>query len=106
MRCLFHYASTHTLLRHHGLCYTYCFVVGSAADARTAKIKWKKLAKRAITAAGGRLKAKKLQKQLLQETEVLPPQHAVAVEHLMMQLASSKQFTIAGSSVALNVQCS
>lgn len=78
----------------------YQYILGRQADARTAKIKWKKLAKRAITAAGGRLKVKKLQKQLLQEAEVLPPQHAVAVEHLMTQLANSKQFTIAGSSIA------
>ena len=90
----------------HPLLIQHIFVsadIGSQGDARTAKIKWKKLAKRAITAAGGRLKVKKLQKQLLQETEVLPPQHALAVEQLMMQLASSKQFTIAGSSVALTV---
>lgn len=86
--------------------YKYRFVVGSQADARTAKIKWKKLANRAITAAGGKMKIKKLQKQLLQDNDVLPPQHAVAMEQLMTQLVSSKQFTIAGSSVTLTMPSS
>lgn len=86
--------------------YKYRFVVGSQADARTAKIKWKKLANRAITAAGGKMKIKKLQKQLLQDNDVLPPQHAVAMEQLMTQLVSSKHFTIAGSSVTLTMPSS
>lgn len=82
---------------------TYLLVAGTQIDARTAKIKWKKLARRAITAAGGKIKVKKLQKQLLHKIETSPHQHAVAVEQLMLQLASSKQFAVAGSSVSLNV---
>lgn len=82
------------------------FVAGSQVDATIPKIKWKKLAKRAITAAGGKTKIKKLQKQLFQEVKLPPHQHAVAVEQLMLQLASSTQFAVAGSSVSLHVPCS
>lgn len=74
---------------------------GNKANASTAKIKWKKLAKRALTAAGGKLKVKKLQKQLLQQAGVPEPQQALALKHLMAQVISSKQFTVDGSSVTL-----
>ena len=100
--CCFH---AYFLPRHQAL-NVYMFVAGSQVDARTPKIKWKKLAKRAITAAGGKMKIKKLQKQLLQEIELPPHQHAVAAEQLMLQLASSKQFAVAGSSVSATVPCS
>lgn len=80
---------------------TFVAAVGNEANASTAKIKWKKLAKRALTAAGGKLKVKKLQKQLLQQAGVPEPQQALALKHLMAQVISSKQFTVDGSSVTL-----
>ena len=78
--------------------------VDNDADASTAKVKWKKLAKRVLTAAGGKLKVKKLQKQLLQQAGVPQPQQHVALRQLMVQLTSSKQFTVDGSSMMLTAQ--
>lgn len=77
-------------------------VVGVQADFLTGKIKWKKLAKRAIIMAGAKLKVKKLQKQLLREAEVPMSQHPIALEQLMVAINSSKQFCIVGSSITLN----
>lgn len=74
------------------------------ADVSISKIKWKKLAKRAIMAACGKLKVKKLQKQLLQEADVPVSQHPIALEHLMALMTASKQFAVVGSSIILTEQ--
>ena len=79
-------------------------VAGQQANVSSAKIKWKKMAKRAIITAGGKMKVKKLQKQLLQEAGVPISQHPIELEQLMVLLNSSKQFSIVGSSITVNEQ--
>ena len=64
-------------------------------------IKWKKKAKRALSAAGGKMKLRKLLKQLLQECKVPEAHHAAVSTKLNTQLTSSKQFKVSGSSIAL-----
>ena len=64
-------------------------------------MKWKKKAKKALIAVGGKLKLKKLQKQLLQECNMPSAERTAMLDDLTMQLTSSKQFRITGSCIAL-----
>ena len=73
----------------------------AAADTILAGIKWKKKAKRILSAAGGKMKLRKLLKQLLQECNIADAHHGPALGVLSTQLASSKQFKVSGSSVVL-----
>ena len=66
-----------------------------------AKLKWKKKAKRAILAAGGKIKLKKLQKQLLQDCGLPKVEQTQALNDITMQLTDSKQFKVAGSCITL-----
>jgi len=56
---------------------------------------------RAILAAGGKMKLKKLQKQLLQDCGLPKVEQTQALNDMTMQLTDSKQFRVAGSSIAL-----
>ncbi|DBA89430.1 TPA: hypothetical protein ACH3X1_004065 [Trebouxia sp. C0004] len=76
--------------------------VREAAEAPSgAKLRWKKKAKRAILAAGGKMKLKKLQKQLLQDCCLPKVEQTQALNDMTTQLTDSKQFRVAGSSIAL-----
>ncbi len=76
--------------------------VSEAAEAPSgAKLRWKKKAKRAILAAGGTMKLKKLQKQLLQDCGLPKVEQTQALSDMTAQLTDSKQFRVAGSSIAV-----
>lgn len=87
-----------------------------AAEARTASaadpadtaepsasgIKWKKRAKQLLSGApAGKMKLKKLQKQLLQESQCPQTSWDVLGSQMMAQLASSKQFKLTQTHVIL-----
>lgn len=69
--------------------------------ALAARMKWKKRAKRALEAAGGKMKLKKLQKQLLEECQLPTSQQTDMLNDMTKQLVSSRLFEMAGSSIAL-----